>query len=92
MNESCQVDLMVEWKVVQYIRDLLNLADLLEKGFDAELLKFTEQLKVAGWGKKQIQDFVTRACYGTRFEQSLPHPIPNAGSWKEWLKIKSIHK
>lgn len=92
MDGPCQVDLNVEWKIVRHIRDLLNLADLLENGFDAELLEFTEQLKDAGWARKQIQGFVTRACCGTRYEQALPHPIPDAGDWREWLKIKTIHK
>jgi len=96
IKEPCQVDLMSEREVVQYIRDLLNLYPLLKRGFDAELLLFIKQLKKVGWGTEQIRSFITKAGYGTRYEQLedfdgeriVPRALPEKGDQREWLRNK----
>ena len=87
-----EVDYLNISEVIRYIRDLLNMSAFLERGFDSELLDFEKKLELVGWGKDRIRKFVTMAGHNTIYEQSLPHPIPNAGDWREWLKIKAIHK
>lgn len=62
-----EVDLIDEEEIIQHIRDLLNLADLLENGFDSELLIFIRQLRRAGYPDDRIHKFITSAGYGTRF-------------------------
>lgn len=98
MNSGpCQVDLCIEWQVVQYIRDLINLSSLLERGFEEELSRFIKQLKQVGWGSDRIHQFITKACYGTRYEDILdvfgrrivPRPLPEAGDWFEYLRNKT---
>lgn len=99
-KQPCQIDLINEKEIIQYIRDLINLTPFLKNGFDAELLTFIKQLKGAGWGKQQIDRFITLASYNTVYENAVnvfgerivPVPIKNRGDWKEWLKIKSLHK
>ena len=93
----CQVYMYSEWQVVQYIRDLINLSPLLERGFEEELSKFTKKLKQVGWGDHQIHQFITKACYGTRYEKMedvfgdriVPRPLPEAGDRFEYLRNKS---
>ena len=96
IKEPCQVNLIDEWEIVQYIRDLLNLYPLLERGFDAELLLFIKQLRKAGWGTEQIRNFIVRAGQGTRYEQLrdfdgkriVPRALPEKGDQREWLRNK----
>lgn len=62
-----EVDVLNHSEVIQYIRDLLNLSDLLEKGFDSELLLFIQTLRRAGYGEDRIHQFITYASYNTRY-------------------------
>lgn len=87
-----QVDLCDEQEIVQHIRDLLNLSEFLEKGLDTELHDFIKKLKAIEWSDDKISEFITQAASWTRYEQLIPHSIPSRGEWKEWLKIKAIHK
>jgi hypothetical protein len=92
-QKSCQINLDSEREIVQHIRDLINLTNLLgQEGFDAEYVKFANQLKEKGWGKQNIKTFLERACIGTRFEQIVnmygdrivPAAIPEVGDRKEY--------
>ena len=91
-----EVDILNEREVIQYIRDLLNLSDLLENGFDSELLVFIKTLKRAGYGDDSIHRFITYAGYGSRYElltdrygdKIVPRAIPEKGEYKEWLRLK----
>jgi hypothetical protein len=93
---ACEVDLYDEKQVVQHIRDLLNLTDLLENGFDHELLLLIRKLKNVGWGDKQIHQMITYAGMGSRFERMtdndgnrlIPRAIPESGSQTEWRQLK----
>lgn len=89
MDGPCQIDLLDEKQVIRHFRDLLNLSDLLEKGLNCEMLKFIKQLKAVGYGKEQISQFITLSGYGTRYEQLIPRPIPEAGDRKEFQRDKS---
>jgi len=69
-----EVDLTEDKEIIQYIRDLINLSDLLEynsikniSGFDKELLIFIRQLRKAGYVEDVIHRFITLAGYGTRY-------------------------
>lgn len=62
-----EVDLRNNGEVIQYIRDLLNLSNLLENGFNAELLVFIRKLKLAGYTDDRIHQFITYAGYNTRY-------------------------
>jgi len=62
-----EVDLLDDREVIQYIRDLLNLSDLLENGFNTELLIFIRKLKRAGHSDARIHQFITYAGYNTRY-------------------------
>ena len=94
---ACIPDLTEQREVVQHIRDLLNLAPLLEKGFDEELRLLIKKLKGLGWGDKQINDMITYAGTWTRFEfmkdddgePLLPRPLPSRGDQAEWRSQKS---
>lgn len=94
-----EVDLADEKEVIQHIRDLLNLSDLLENGLDAELLTFIRKLKEAGYTRAKIHQFITYGGYNSRFEQLtdgcgeriVPRALPNRGNQKEWRKIKREH-
>jgi len=102
MKTNCpaQVDLNSRYEVTRYIRDLINLSDLLENGFDNELAKFTKQLKEAGWGRKEIASFIEKACHATRYEfltnefgdKIVPANIPEVGDRIEWNKNKNHWK
>lgn len=96
-NYPAQVDLISEYEIIRYIRDLINLANLLENGFDVELAKFTKQLREAGWGKKEIKSFIEKACYATRYEhitnefgdKIVPANIPEVGDRIEYKRNKA---
>ena len=62
-----EVDLTEDKEIIQYIRDLINLSDLLEKGFNVELLIFIRKLRKAGYTEDAIHKFITLAGYGTRY-------------------------
>lgn len=91
-----EVDVFEDGEVIQYIRDLYNLSELLEKGVDSVLLAFIRQLKRAGYLDDRIHKFITLAGYGTNYEKCVnmfgekvvPRPIPNRGDYKEWLRLK----
>jgi len=89
MTGSCQVDLLDEYQVIRYFRDLLNLSDLLDKGLDYEMLKFIKQLKAVGYDDKHVSEFITLAGYGTRYEQLIPRLIPSNGDYGEFQRSKS---
>lgn len=97
---SAEVDVVNEKEIIQYIRDLLNLSDLLEKGFDEELLAFIHTLKKAGYGDDSVHRFITYAARGSRFEVAedsrgnrvVPRAIPEKGEYKEWLRLKQRAK
>lgn len=92
-----EVDLYNRWEIIRYIRDLINLSSLLERGFDEELVRFIKQLKQAGWGSDRIKQFIVKACYNTRYEEMrdifgdrlVPRPFPQAGDWFEYLRNKT---
>jgi len=89
-------DLTEQRKVVQHIRDLLNLAPLLAKGLDEELRLFIHRLKEIGWGDKNISQMLTFAGQGSRFERMkdrngsrlIPRAIPEQGDQAEWRTLK----
>jgi len=62
-----EVDLTAHIEIIQYIRDLLNLSDLLEKGFNTELLNFIRMLIRAGYKESGIHKFITLAGCNTRY-------------------------
>ncbi len=62
-----EVDVLSNSEIIQYIRDLINLDGLLEKGFDSELLLFIQTLKRAGYSEDRIHQFITYASYNTRY-------------------------
>jgi hypothetical protein len=92
MEGPCQVDLMNEREVIRYFRDLLNLSHLLKNGLDHEMAEFKKKLKAVGYGAKQISQFVTLSGYGTRYEQLIPRPIPEAGDYREFRRDRSRKK
>ena len=62
-----EVDVLSNSEIIQYIRDLINLTDLLENGFNSELLAFIRTLKKAGYNDDRIHHFITYAGYNTRY-------------------------
>lgn len=91
-----EVDLLNDREVIQYFRDLFNLADLLENGLNMEILIFIRKLRGAGYTDDRIQRFITYAGYNSRFEyltngngkKLVPRPLPEQGDWKEWLRAR----
>jgi len=73
--DPAQVDLLDERAIVQYMRDLLNLHDLIEGGIEERMEKLKRQLLDLGWGKDKIHDMVMRASHNTRYERLIPPPI-----------------
>lgn len=100
MEQACTFDLTNDREVIQHIRDLLNLAPLLEWGIEEELRLFIKRLKEVGWGDEKISEMMTYAGYGNRFERMkdndgkplLPRAIPSRGDQSEWRRIKSLHQ
>jgi len=62
-----EMDLTDEAEIIQHIRDLFNLADLLEKGLDVELLNFIRILIRAGYKEDRISKYISLAGYNTRY-------------------------
>ena len=97
---SAEIDILNEREVVQHIRDLLNLSDLLERGFDMELLAFIRTMRQAGYGDESIHRFITYAGRGSRFEvledkygdKVVPRAFPEKGDYREWLRLKQRAK
>jgi len=73
--DPAQVDLLNEREVVTYMRDLLNLHDLIEGGIEERMEKLKKQLQDLGWGKDKIHDMEERASHNTRYERLIPPPI-----------------
>lgn len=92
VSEPAQVDLLSKREIIQHIRALLDLSELLERGFDAEIADFIELLKAAGWGKDQVSQFISSGACGTRYEQQLPSMFPERGDRTEWEKNKAHWK
>lgn len=95
-KSPAQVDLHSEREVIQHIRDLVNFSEFLQKGFDNELSDFIKKLSEAGWSKGYISSFLTRGCYGTKYDQvptdfpdHLPTMIPQRGDRREYEKNKT---
>lgn len=75
----CQVNYEDPQQVVDHLRALLDLHDLLERGYDVELQVFLVKLREKGWGARQINEFMLLASYNTRYEALIDPPIPNRG-------------
>ena len=73
--DPAQVDLLNEREVVTYMRDLLNLHDLIEGGIEEKTEKLKRDLFDLGWSKDKIHDMEERASYNTRYEMLIPPPI-----------------
>jgi hypothetical protein len=73
--DPAQVDLLNEREVVQYLRDLLNLHDLIEGGIEERMKKLKSQLQRLGWSKDRIHNMEMRASHNTRYERLIPPPI-----------------
>ncbi len=78
-NPPATVDYQDPKQIVDHLRALLDLHDLLERGYDAEVGPFLARLRVVGWGPKQINEFTLQASYNTRYEALIDPPIPNRG-------------
>jgi len=100
MEKPCCPDLTDEKQVIRYIRDLLNLSNLLEHGFDEEFTRLIKILKELGWSSDWITRMLTYASTNTRYEylvdyfgkRIVPRPLPERGDQREWRRIKSRAK
>jgi len=63
---------------------LLDLHDLLLRGYDSELESFVHLLKEYGWGNKQISEFIQASSCHTRYDSLIDPPIPEVGDRKEF--------
>lgn len=70
-----QVDLLSDREIVRYMRDLLNLHDLIEGGMESRMEKLKRRLLEVGWGKDMIHNMVMRASHNTRYEKLIPPTI-----------------
>ena len=73
--DPAQLDLLDERQIVIYMRDLLNLHDLIEGGIEELMEKLKRQLHDLGWSKNKIHDMEMRASHNTRYEGLIPPPI-----------------
>lgn len=73
--DPAQVNLLNERAIVQYMRDLLNLHDLISGGIEERMAKFKKQLQEVGWGKGMIHSMEMRASHNTRYEKLIPPTI-----------------
>jgi len=62
-----ETDLTNDAEIIQHIRDLFNLSDLLEKGLNVELLNFIRMLIRANYSEDRIYKYITLAGYNTRY-------------------------
>lgn len=73
--DPAQVDLLDERAIVQHIRDMLNLHDLIEGGIGERLEEFRKRLLDVGWGRDRLHGLEERASHNTRYEKLIPPPI-----------------
>jgi len=73
--DPAQVDLLDEREIVRYMRDLLNLHDLIEDGIEERMERLKRQLLGMGWSKDKVHDMEMRASHNTRYERLIPPPI-----------------
>jgi len=86
-RRAAEVDLLDQHEVVRYIRDLINLSELLENGLDEELNSFMQMLRAAGYSDEVRQKFLGYATANTRYDHMtdgfgrnlVPRVIPNNG-------------
>lgn len=79
-----QVDYQDPKQIIEHLRALLDLHDLLEKGYDYELQSFRVHLREVGWGLNQISEFILQSSFHTRYEALVDPPIPSRGSQFEF--------
>lgn len=87
-SKSVCVDCQEPKQIVDHLRALLDLHDLLEKGYDAELQDFLVKLRVVGWGSVQIAGFIQQSSFHTRWESLIDPPIPSQGNSFEFENNK----
>ena len=86
---SAEVDLLNQSEVVRYIRDLINLAEVMQGNLDDTLFDFTSKLKNAGYSAKAIQQLLIYASTNTRYDhvtddfgnQIVPRAIPDGSKY-----------
>jgi len=84
---ACQVNIHEMGEIIQHIRDLINIYDMIgEESFNEELTKTIKAATEIGWSKEYIRNMLTLATYGTRYEQFLPFIIPERGDYWEWRR------
>jgi len=76
-KDSATVDLQNTSEIILYIQALLDLHDLLKRGWDFEWSSFSEQLSKAGWSPIRITQFLAAASQSTRYETLIDPPIKN---------------
>lgn len=84
----CEWDLCDPRRVVEHFKDLINLYDMLGESYDIEMQSFLSELHKVGWSEDRVFSMLIVSGYGTRWEQDLPAPVRNRGSYKEYRKIK----
>lgn len=78
------VDLDNPDEIIVFLRALLDLHNLLLRGYDNELEQFIHLLSQHGWGQAQISRYIQLSSYYTRFETLIDAPIPEAGNRRTW--------
>lgn len=78
-NPPATVDYEDPTQIIKHLRALLDLHNLLERGYDTELQPFLVKLREKGWGGRQISEFMLKASYHTRYEALIDPPIPSLG-------------
>ena len=68
----CQVDYLDWNSAVGYIRDLLNVGQMLEGGLDARLRSLEIKLRQVGWSQGNIEAMKSQASTSNRFTRDLP--------------------
>jgi len=79
-KQPATVDYYNRVEVVQHFRDLLNMADLLDRGLDAEVASFRGLLGEHGWDSKAIQVAYEDAAKFTVWESQIPRAIKDGNS------------
>ena len=74
-SDPAQVDLLNERAIVQHIRDMLNLHDLIDGGIEEKLEEFRKRLLSVGWSRDRVHVLEMRASHNTRYERLIPPPI-----------------
>jgi hypothetical protein len=83
--QPAQVDYEDPKAVVEYLRALLDLYDLLGKdGYDEELQPFLVKLREKGWPAARISEFIQLSSYHTRYEGLIDPPFPSQGDAREY--------